>query len=122
MLKEVWLSYSTSTMYLWTKFDIVWGFQMEKVPGKNKKHKVLLYTLSTCGWCKKTKSLMQELDCEYEYVDIDAVHGDEGKKVREELKKYNPSQNVPTIVIDDGKTVIIGFKEDRIKEVLKDGK
>jgi glutaredoxin-like protein NrdH len=94
---------------------------MQKVPGKNKKHKVLLFTLSTCGWCKKTKELMQQLDCEYEYVDIDAVHGEEGKKVREELKKYNPSQNVPVIVIDNGKLVIIGYKEDRIKEVLKDG-
>ena len=98
---------------------IVWGRNMQKVPGKNKKHKVQMFTLSTCGWCKKTKALMQEMDCEYEYVDIDAVHGDEGKKVREELKKYNPSQNVPTIVIDDGKCVIIGYKEDQIKEVLK---
>jgi len=95
---------------------------MEKVPGKNKKHKVLMFTLSTCGWCKKTKALMQEMSCEYEYVDLDAVSGEESKKVREELKKYNPSQNVPTIVIDDGKVVIIGYKEDRIKEVLEDGK
>jgi glutaredoxin-like protein NrdH len=97
------------------------GRNMEKVPGKNKKHKVKLFTLSTCGWCKKTKELMQQLDCEYEFVDIDTVHGDEGKKIREELKKFNPSQNVPVIVIDDGKQVIIGFKEDRIKEVLEDG-
>jgi len=53
---------------------------------------------------------------QYEYVDIDVVSGEEVKKVREELKKYNPSQNVPTIVIDDGKDVIIGYKE-----VLSDG-
>ena len=53
---------------------------------------------------------------QYEYVDIDVVSGEEGKRVREELKKYNPSQNVPTIVIDDGKDVIIGYKE-----VLSDG-
>jgi len=95
---------------------------MEKVPGKNRKHKVKMFTLSTCGWCKKTKALMQEMDCEYEFVDIDLVSGEEGKRVREELKKYNPSQNVPTIVIDDGKTVIIGFKEDKLKEVLSDDK
>jgi len=95
---------------------------MPVVPGKKRTHKVKMFTLSTCGWCKKTKALMQEMDCEYEYVDIDVVSGEEGKKVREELKKYNPSQNVPTIVIDNGKTVIIGFKEDKIKEVLSDGK
>ena len=95
---------------------------MQKVEGKNRKHKVRMFTLSTCGWCKKTKALMQELDCEYEYADIDIATGEEGKKAREELRKWNPSQNVPTIVIDDGKEVIVGYKEDRIKEVLGDGK
>lgn len=101
--------------------DGLMRLNMTVVPGKIKKHKVKMFTLSTCGWCKKTKALMQELGCEYEFVDIDDVHGEEGKKVREELKKYNPSQNVPTIIIDDGKLVIVGFKEDRIKEVLLDG-
>lgn len=95
---------------------------MPVVPGKKRKHRVKMFTLSTCGWCKKTKALMQEMDCEYEFVDIDLVSGEEGKRVREELKNYNPSQNVPTIVIDDGKTVIIGFKEDKLKEVLSDDK
>lgn len=94
---------------------------MEKVPGKNKKHKVRIFTISTCGWCKKTKRLMTDLDYEYEYSDIDQVSGEEGHEAHEELKKYNPRQNVPTIIIDDGETVIIGFKEDKIREALKDG-
>jgi glutaredoxin len=94
---------------------------MEKVPGKNNRHKVFAFTLSTCGWCKKTKALLKELEIEYEYVDIDQVHGEEGRKVRDEMRKWNPKQNVPTIVIDDGKEVIIGYNPNRIKEVLLDG-
>jgi len=88
---------------------------MEKVQGKNKGHKVALYTISTCGWCKKTKRLLKELDIEYEYADLDVVTGDEGKEVREALKKWNPRQNVPTMVVDDGKEVIIGFKEENVR-------
>jgi glutaredoxin-like protein NrdH len=94
------------------------GICMEKVEGPIKKYKVRMFTLSTCGWCKKTKRLLGELGIEYEYADIDIVTGQEGEKVMEELKRWNPRQNVPTIVVDDGKEVIIGFQEERIRKVL----
>ncbi|MBD3172715.1 glutaredoxin family protein, partial [Candidatus Bathyarchaeota archaeon] len=42
-----------------------------KVEGSNKEHKVFLYTLSTCGWCKKTKELLKEKDIAYEFIDLD---------------------------------------------------
>ena len=38
-----------------------------KVPGKNNKHKVLLYVISTCAWCKQTKSFLKGNNIEYEY-------------------------------------------------------
>jgi len=31
-----------------------------KVEGEKKEHNVFLYTLSTCGWCKKTKEFPGE--------------------------------------------------------------
>ncbi len=91
---------------------------MEKVPGSKKDHKVMIFTLTTCGWCKKTKKLLKDLDVEYEYVDIDLVHGEEREKVREELRKHNPRMCAPTIVIDDGKNVIVGFDEEEVREAL----
>ena len=91
---------------------------MEKVPGSKKDHKVMIFTLTTCGWCKKTKKLLKDLDVEYEYVDIDLIHGEEREKVREELRKYNPRMSAPTVVIDDGKNVIVGFDEEEVREAL----
>jgi glutaredoxin len=91
---------------------------MEKVPGSKKDHKVMIFTLSTCGWCKKTKKLLKDLDVEYEYVDIDTLSGKEREKVREELRKHNPRMSAPTVVIDDGKNVIIGFNEEEVREAL----
>jgi glutaredoxin-like protein NrdH len=90
----------------------------EAVPGKNKRHHVKIYTLSTCGWCKKTKELLRTLDVEYEYIDVDTLTGDDISQVYEEIKKYNPYRTYPTIVIDKGKHVILGFNDKEIKEKL----
>lgn len=89
-----------------------------KVPGKNKNHHVKIFTLSTCGWCKKTKALLKDLDVEYEYLDIDLLKGNDYIEANEEVKKYNPYRTYPTIVIDHGKHVILGFKDEEIKEKL----
>ena len=89
-----------------------------KVTGTKKNHMVKLFALSTCGWCKKTKTLFESLNIEYEYVDVDQLSGDDLQEAREELRKYNPRLSHPTTIIDEGKTVIIGFKEDELREVL----
>jgi glutaredoxin-like protein NrdH len=91
----------------------------ELVPGKRTHHQVKIYTISTCGWCRKTKELLKALEVQYEYIDIDKLSGDDLEQVRKEVKKYNPSASYPTIVIDAGKKVIVGFKDDEIRKVLK---
>ena len=42
---------------------------MEHIKGKNKGD-VMLYTLSTCIWCKKTKALFKELGVDFKYEDL----------------------------------------------------
>ena len=86
------------------------------VAGK-KKGKVMLYALSTCGWCKKTRELLAELGVEYDYTYVDLLKGEEQNTVIKEIQKYNPACNFPTLVIDS-KKCIIGFKEDDIREAL----
>ncbi len=87
------------------------------VEGKNKKHKVHIFTLSTCGWCKKTKALLKELDCEYSYVDMDLLEDGESDKVKKEMQKWNPAKTFPTIVVND-KHCIVGYDPDKIKGLL----
>jgi glutaredoxin-like protein NrdH len=83
----------------------------------NSKHKVMLYALSTCGWCKKTKTLLNDLGVAYDYIDVDQLKGVEQETAVNEMGKYNPATNFPTIVIDSKKP-IIGFKEDDIRKAL----
>jgi glutaredoxin-like protein NrdH len=87
------------------------------VEGKNK-GKIFLYAISTCVWCKKTKKLLNKLGVEYSYINVDLLEKDEKDKIVNEVKKWNPRLNYPTIVINDAKC-IVGYKEDEIKEVLK---
>jgi len=86
------------------------------VEGKNKGN-VMLYALSTCGWCKKTKALLNELGVAYDFTDVDLLKGGEQKAAIGEVKKFNPECNFPTLVIDDSRC-IVGFKEDEIKQAL----
>jgi glutaredoxin-like protein NrdH len=83
----------------------------------NKKGKVMLYALSTCGWCQKTKALLNELGVEYDYIDVDLLRGSEQTAAIGEIQKFNPDCNFPTMVINDSKC-IVGFKEDDIRKEL----
>lgn len=90
---------------------------MKHIKGDNK-GKVVLYALSTCQWCRKTKELLKELNIDYYYVDVDTIEGEEREILLDDLEKYNPEKSFPTIVIDDS-DFIIGFNEDKIKEKFK---
>jgi glutaredoxin len=88
----------------------------ERVPGTNK-GKVLLYALSTCGWCAKTKDLLKELGVEFSYQYVDLLEKEEMQKVFSEVERFNPKLSFPTIVIND--RAIVGFQEKQIREALK---
>ena len=88
----------------------------EHVNGKGG-HTVMLYALSTCVWCRKTKELLGELGVAYDYAYVDLVPMEERNAAMAEVGKYNRSGNFPTVVID-GETVIVGFKEKDLREAL----
>ncbi|VVB68372.1 Glutaredoxin [Candidatus Norongarragalina meridionalis] len=90
--------------------------EFKRVPGK-KVADVVLYAISTCPWCGKTKALLKELGVEYRYVDCDLLEGKDADEADEEVVKYNPRHSFPTMVIN-GKKVITGFNEDAIREAL----
>lgn len=89
---------------------------MEHVNGENK-GKVVLFALSTCGWCRRTRALLEELKVEYSYIYVDLLEGQERGEIIEQVKRFNSQLSFPTLVIDDEKT-IVGFNEEEIKELL----
>lgn len=91
--------------------------KMEHVDGENK-GKVVLFALSTCGWCKKTRMLLEDMGIEFNYIYVDLLSGDERSEVVNEVQKWNSQLSFPTVVIND-ENVIVGFKEDELKEKLQ---
>jgi glutaredoxin len=59
---------------------------------------------------------MGSLGVKYEYVDVDLLEGSARAAAIEEVKRINPLCSFPTILIGD--TIVVGNKEDKIKEAL----
>ena len=89
---------------------------MQHVAGK-KKGKIVLYALSTCQWCAKTKELLRELGIEFDYVYVDLAQGKEQEDLMTEMERFNPRGSFPTLVLNDEKC-IVGFQESAIREAL----
>ena len=78
---------------------------------------VKLYTLSTCGHCRAAKNLLNSHDIDYEFIDVDLLDGAEREATIDEVKRLNPQCSFPTIIIGD--KVIVGYREDEIREALE---
>ncbi len=89
---------------------------IEHVNGENR-GKILLYALSTCGWCKKTREFLNKLGVEFSYIYVDLAEDSEKDKIIKDVRKCNPRNSYPTVVIDD-KKCIVGYNEDEIREAI----
>ncbi|MBI5000712.1 MAG: glutaredoxin family protein [Euryarchaeota archaeon] len=79
---------------------------------------VLIYALSTCGWCKRTKLYLKRHGIAYSYIDVDLLGDKDREETMKEVTKWNPRCSLPTIVLGN-KKAIVGFKEKEMAEALK---
>jgi glutaredoxin-like protein NrdH len=91
--------------------------QTAKVPGANNRHTVLMYAISTCGWCQRAKRLLQDHNVAYEYVDVDLGSNEDRREIMNDILQRGGRLSYPTIIID-GRVLINGFQEDKLKEAL----
>ena len=90
--------------------------KMNHVEGKNM-GRIILYALSTCLWCRKTKQLLDQMGVDYHYVDVDLLEGEDKTKATEEVRNLNPRCSFPTLAIND--QCIVGFDQEKIEGALK---
>jgi len=95
--------------------------KIKKVNGK-KTAEIFIFALSTCGWCKKTKDLLNNLGVEYCYVDVDLLDSIDQSEVEGILEhNYDTDVSFPKIILNN-KEVISGFNEEEIRKAIKNGK
>jgi len=92
--------------------------QFSKVSGKRNNHKVVLYALSTCVWCKMTKQFLKDNDVEFEYVYVDLCEEEDKKEIRKHIQSKGGSLSYPTTIVDEN-VLITGFRKDQLKEALE---
>jgi len=88
-----------------------------KVNGKKRNHKVFMYAISTCVWCKRTKQFLKDNNVEFEYVDVDLASDEDHEKIEEDITNRRGELVYPTLIIDN-KTLITGYKPDKLSEAL----
>ena len=78
---------------------------------------IMLYTLSTCVWCRKMKRWLDEKGYAYSYVDVDLESGEDKEEVMEEVERWNPLCSFPTVVVDQSEC-FVGFKPEKLMELV----
>jgi glutaredoxin-like protein NrdH len=92
--------------------------KIEKVSGINTKHKVFLYAISTCVWCKRTKQFMRDNSIEFEYVDVDLLGKEELAEVDADLKSRGAIMIFPLVIVDN-ETIVYGDVVNKLKKLLE---
>jgi glutaredoxin-like protein NrdH len=92
--------------------------QTTKVEGNKRKHKVLIYAISTCGWCRRAKNTLKEMDVEYEYIDVDLCSREDREQIRQDILSRGGRLAYPTIIVDN-KILLTGPSREELKEVLE---
>ncbi len=88
----------------------------KKVDGKDVGD-IKLFALSTCGWCKKTKTFLSDYGAAYSYVDVDLLEGGEQDEALEQQRALNPTGSFPTIWVND-EDVIVGYDVDALGDLV----
>ena len=75
--------------------------------------KLVVYALSTCGFCERSMKFLRELGLGYDYIFIDQLEPWIKTALKEELKeRFGAATVFPYLVIDDT-TTVVGFTEEK---------
>ena len=61
---------------------------------------VLVYALSTCPWCRKTKQWFADSNVPFEFVDVDTLPADEQDAAAEKAYQLSGGRRFPVVVIN----------------------
>uniref|UniRef100_A0A7S2UYR5 VOC domain-containing protein n=1 Tax=Fibrocapsa japonica TaxID=94617 RepID=A0A7S2UYR5_9STRA len=90
----------------------------EKLEKMTKKSPVVIFSQTSCPFCKKAKDLLTDLGASYETVEVDTL-GTEGMALRVELAELTGESSVPRIFV--GGKCVGGFS-DGLEELADSGK
>lgn len=86
--------------------------------GKDIGKDIVVYALSTCGFCRRALGFLRDNNIAFTYVYVDKLDYDVKQKVKNDLKeKYGERVVFPYMVLDS-KDVLVGFVKDKYEATL----
>ncbi len=86
------------------------------VTGRQDRPRARFYGLSTCVWCRRTRQFLEDEGIPFDYVYVDLLDDDEYDEVMEEVRRWNPAESFPTLVL--GERCIVGYRPEEIREAV----
>ena len=77
---------------------------------------VLVFALSTCIHCRRCKEYLDEKGIAYEVTLVDTLDSDKQAEIMDRVREYNPACSFPTVIINNGEKVLVGFSKKRFDE------
>lgn len=77
---------------------------------------IKVFALSTCPYCRMTRSYLEENAVEFDLVEVDLLEGDERAAAIAEVKEISGGTSFPVLVIGD--EIVVGYNKKLIKELL----
>jgi glutaredoxin len=77
--------------------------------------KTIVYTLSTCPWCRKTENFFTEHNIPFAYIDYDLADEATQKRISKEVDAAGAT-GFPFVKI--GEEVIVGYQPERYSSAL----
>ena len=91
----------------------------QSVIGEKDSQQWTIFTLSTCMWCKKCKTFLNDRDIKYRYVDLDKIDPSEKAKILQYLRQnYQNRISYPFLVCDD--KFVVGYDLSKYEELMKE--
>jgi len=92
-----------------------------QVQGEKDKREIIVFTLSTCMWCKKCKRFLNDRNIKYRYIDMDQIPYPQKSEILDYLREnYNERISYPYMVCDKD-DVVVGYNPEKYEELLKEG-
>ena len=90
----------------------------KSVDGKKDEKDIMMFTLSTCQWCKKGKRWLKDREVKYRYVDVDKIQYSQKAQIIEYLREnYQSRISYPFMVCDDD--YVTGYDPGKYEELIE---
>ena len=84
---------------------------------KNAEDEILIFTLSTCQWCKKCKRFLNDRSTKYRYIDVDLIDREDKSQIIDYLRsRYQARISYPFLVCSKG--FVVGYNPNQYEELL----